>query len=668
MTLLLGCREQGLVVVVEPSMEEVLRDFVAFIPSPIEVEVTADPLAAARRGGVALLESGDCGECYTLDVRDGALVVEGGAPLGLQYGLAELLEDAGFRFLHPHDTVVPEDAVLPESPPDPGFPREPEMAHRALHLHTLHPTDAMFDFQMPSEAGRERAFGVLDWLVKNRANHIQWMGLDDIATDDAALLAWREHVAAIQEKAHQRGLGVGFGVELYGSGNLQHAYDLLDRPGEEEEDHRIVADRLGRIMETLDWDLINLSFGEFFDESPDRFIRDIDATLAAARSFDPEVAMTAWVHVGDEVRVEVQGEDLIYYFLVKYADPAITRSVHTVMYYNLFDDAGGAYHHEDFSEHRAFLLDELAAGHPVEYYPESAYWCAFDSSVPLFLPIYLESRWRDLAGLAEETARLGLPGLGAHTLFTTGWEWGYWLTDVLTLRMTWGLPGDWRQELLALFQPWGADGAALASAIGDLAKIQYDALIGQRLGAWLQGVDGFMEAGYLFDIVSQPRRLALEEAAALDPAGREALVREVLDPLAALADETEAVLARIEAIPRSNPWFAEIRDGVAVDADRARFVEATYRAALASADGLPPDAWLDEADRAMARAALVVAGRHGALHDPDAGRLLVPIENPTLYPYGYLHHAHELCFWRRERAQVRNLVLGADEDVPGCAL
>ena len=49
------------------------------------------------------------------------------------------------------------------------------------------------------------------------------------------------------------------------------------------------------------------------------------------------------------------GENLIYYFLVKFADPAIIPDIHTVMFYNLFETAGGAYHHEDFAEHRAYL-------------------------------------------------------------------------------------------------------------------------------------------------------------------------------------------------------------------------------------------------------------------------------------------------------------------------
>lgn len=662
-----GCREEGIRLLTDPSLETPLADYVALLGSDaVTLEISSDPRVTADDGDLVLATGGGCEECYVLDESDGILTVTGGGVLGVQYGLADVLERAGFRFFHPHATLVPEDPRLPASFADAGEEHEPEVAHRALHLHTLHPTDALFDLWVPSGDGVERAARIVDWMVKNRANHLEWMGLDDITDDDEAWSAWREHTASLLDRVHARGLTAGVGVELYGSGNLQHAYDLLDAPGDEAEDRIVMATRLERILGDLPWDVVSLSFGEFFDEDPDRFIRDVDTFHALATEACPGVGTTAWVHVGDDVRVEYGGEGMIYYFLVKYADPAVLRSVHTVMYYNLFDDAGGAYHHEDFSEHRTFLLDELESGHPVEYYPESSYWVAFDVSVPQFFPVYVPSRWRDLAGLQEETTSRGLPSLPAHTLFSTAWEWGYWMNDLLTLRMTWSLPADWREGFDFLFAPWGTDGARVADAVSDLAALQYDALLGQRLAGWLAGVDAAMEAGYLLDIVSQPRRTSLEEAAELDPSGREALIREVLDPLARLAAETDAIGARLAAVPREDQWLREIRDGVAVDVARARFVEALYRAVLAEAEDASPDAWRAIADEALDDARVVVASRHAALHDPLPDRLLEPDDNPTLYDYGYLRWANELCYWERERVQLANLLDGSSEVPPGC--
>lgn len=659
--LLFSCRADGIRVWVEPDQAEVIRDFLTWIPTDaLFLEEDPDPAARARPGQVALVQEGDCTECYTLDP-DGALVIRGGAPLGLQYGLADLLERSGFRFFHPEHTLVPQDPRLPASIDDGGQVHSPELAHRALHLHTLHPTDAMFAFWTPQE-GEERARRVQDWLVKNRANHVEWMGLDDIEEDDARLQEWRDSTAAIQEHARLRGLTTGLGVELYGSGNLQHAYDLLDVAQDEAQDREAMAARLARVMDGLNWDNVSLSFGEFFDEDPDRFIRDVDAVHDRITAANPQTVMTAWIHVGDDVRVVYEGVDQIYYFLIRYTDPAITRSVHTVMYYNLFDDACGAYHHGDFSEHRQLLLDELAAGHPVEYYPESAYWVAFDVSVPQFLPMYVTSRWTDLYGIRQESPT----PLQAHTLFSTGWEWGYWMNDLLTLRMTWQIPQDPSTGFDFLFAPWGEDGAAVARAVADLARLQHETHIGQCLGGWMSGVDAAMEVGYLMDIVSQPRRTSLEEASILDASGRADLEATVLDPLATLADRTEEIQARLEAVPLRNPWVDEVRDGVAVDVARARFVEATYRAVLAHAAGTSPDAWRGQAQAWLERARVIVARRHGSLHDPDAPLLLEADDNPTLYDYGYLRWAHSLCYWEREWIQMANLLDGAGEAVPGC--
>lgn len=665
--LLPACRSSGITFVVEPELEEVVQDFLSFIPSEdLHLESSADPLSELGEGQVAVLSRDDCEECYSLEARDQAVVIRGGSPLGYQYGISDLLERAGFRFYHPHHTLVPGLPQLPERIQDSGETHAPERSHRALHLHTLHPTDAHLDLWIPSEAGRARASAILDWMVKNRANHIQWMALDDITSDDTRHAAWLAHTRGIQEQARLRGLTTGLGVELYGSGNLQRAYDLLDNPGEEAEDAEILSERLSRVMEGLEWDTINLSFGEFFGEDPERFIRDIDSVQASISALDPETHMTAWVHIGDDVRVEYKGEDLLYYFLVKYANPSITRSVHTVMYYNLFDDAGGAYHHQDFSEHRSFLLEELERGHPVEYYPESSYWVAFDVSVPQFLPLYVISRWTDLAGLDAETQALGIEPLDAHTLFTTAWEWGYWMHDLATLRMCWELPDHWKSSFDFMFQPLGGEGLLLSGVVADLAQLQHDALIVGRLGAWIAGVDGAMDAGYLLDIVSQPRRSSLKEVSTADAETRASIEAEVLDPLRDFSLGLDALRARAQAIPMEGPWIAEIRDGIEVDLARARFVEATYRAVIAWAEGQDPAAHVQDADEALETAREIVARRHAALHDPEPGRLLVEGSNSTIYQYGYLRWAHELCYWERERIQLGNITGGLDEAVPAC--
>src|SRR5262249_35499560 len=115
-------------------------------------------------------------------------------------------------------------------------------------------------------------------------------------------------------------------------------------------------------------------------------------------------------------------------------------------------------------------------------------------------------------------------------------------------------------------------------------------------------------------------------------------------------------------------WLSEVRDGMAVDAARARFAAAAYRAAVAFADGGDATADLAEVDAALEAGRAVIAHRHAHLHAPDAAPLLTRHRNSTLYSFGYLYNADKLCYWNRERGQLRNRVLHETNPDPGCAL
>ena len=49
-----------------------------------------------------------------------------------------------------------------------------------------------------------------------------------------------------------------------------------------------------------------------------------------------------------------------------------------------------------------------------------------------------------------------------------------------------------------------------------------------------------------------------------------------------------------------------------------------------------------------------------------ADRLTDPLRNPTIYQYGYLHQADELCYWHRELTQATNAVDGDSALAPAC--
>lgn len=624
------------------------------------VEVADTPTA---RADVVALDPAplDCTDCYAFAAVDGGLSLAFDGPLGQCYGLTALLEAGGARFFHPRVHHLPALDFAAVSGVATGRV-EPEMAVRGLHLHTLHPIEGMYAMLMPSEDHLDRAFEILRWVARNRGNYIQWPGLDDIQRDPETRAAWAAHCGAIVAKAHEMGLRVGYGVQLFGASNLQNAFDLVE--GADDDVTTSVTERMAFLQTDPPFDEFSLSFGEFFGAEPAEFVEATNRAVEAMLDAFPDAAINTVIHVGEDQRVDFRGENLIYYFLVKFADPRLIHYVHTVMYYGLFDDAGGAYHHADFAEHRAHLQQRIRDGAPVAYFPESAYWVAFDVSVPVWLPLYVFMRHRDAAELAA--AGTPLPG---HTLFSSGWEWGYWQFDYATLRFNHTLPADWRDLYRDMFTPWGDAGAALAAQTIALADAQYRHLVQGRLGAYLAGRDVFIDLGDMRDIIAQPDRVQLSEVADLDAAGRTALADDIAG-MEALAAETHAVAEAIDAIdwPDASPWHAEIQDGAWVTAHRAAYIAALYRVALAAADGTDHSVPLAAADAAQDAARAVVERRHAALHDAAlAERYRSRGPNPTLYKFGYLHHADTLCYWDRERGKVGDLI---DEpwQTPSCGL
>lgn len=650
-----GGREE-ITVIVPPSEEAAFEDFVAFLPwdrRELKVSDRARPSGAGLEIGVVLDAS--CAECWWLEeVGREDWMVHAGDRLGAQYGVAEVLEGAGFRFHHPYASYAPPELLAPQIA-DPSVLRAPEVRRRGIHLQTLHPVEALFDVYSPSEDGEERSARILDWLIKNRGNHLDWFALDNLL-DPAEGARWNAHTAPILARAHLRGVQVGIGLQLFGAANLQRGFDLLDQVGSPEEQRAVMRERLSIIFPPeLPWDVAYVSFGEFFEASPEAFLESAQIMEEEIHRLAPKAEVVGKVHVGADLRVSYGGDEIIYYFLIEELE-GVTPWVHTVMYYNLFDDAGGSYHHEDYSEHRELLLRRIAAGEAVAYYPESAYWVAFDISVPSYLPIYMKSRWQDFEGIHQA----GVGALPEHVLFSSGWEWGYWQSDVSVLRMSFQRPSHWMDPLREQVAPHPS-AAEVAEIIEDLGDEQYRLLLQQRLAPYMAGTDIIMDLGFRQGIVAQPPRLPFEDAAREeDPA--------LSAGLASLAQAHAEAARRYEALSldRSDPFLAEVEDGLSVNAARSSFIRSLYEAMFAHSRGEDPARWLTAADEALAAGQGAVQRRHSALHSPNPERLLSLGANPTIYPLGYLRQADTLCYWQRERTQARNLLLGEDIPIPGC--
>ena len=127
--------------------------------------------------------------------------------------------------------------------------------------------------------------------------------------------------------------------------------------------------------------------------------------------------------------------------------PTHTHTQHPQAY-ALDDPTAGVYGQRNFSEMHAYMLYETKEGRrEVHFYPETSYWVNVDIDVPLFLPTYAERRLHDLRILAheEDRGRTGGRRIAGNLIFDSGWEWGYWLSDVLVAAAMWD-PAQWDAE------------------------------------------------------------------------------------------------------------------------------------------------------------------------------------------------------------------------------
>lgn len=592
-------------------------------------------------------------EGYRLEQADDDTIrVQAHDVLGAQYGVAAALEAFGMRFRHPFDAYVPGVAELGAVDTE---LHQPDIRVRGLQLHTLHPIEGYFAFWEPSPGSTNDAHRIIDWVVKNRGNFLQWVPLDNILQPDQ-YEAWKPFTQELIDYAHLRGIRVGINIQLFGASNLQNAYDLVDK--EMEPIAPQIAARLPLITKDLPFDVYTVSFGEFFNADPVAFIGAVNEMRSQFRTFAPQAEIHALIHVGEEQRITYMDENLIHYFLVKYADESIIHDVHTVMFYNLFEDAGGAYQHHDFSEHRAHLQQRMCEGKRTAYQPETAYWVAFDNSVPHYYPLYVHSRLLDLDMLQRPEGPCGT--LDQHYLFSTGWEWGYWLNDVASLRASYELVSASDAIHAELAPDLGAGAAALVER---MMNVQHELVLLRRLTGYLVGRDSIIDLGRQLDIVSQPDRVTFDQLVAGQ--GR-AEVENMLPNLRAYADELDILDREVRALdlPDSR-WSRELRDSFAINALRARFVVSTFEATLAAIDGDPAAAatYFKAAEWRLARARPIIAARHADLHDDHGRRLVDKTANQTFYQFGYLFFADNLCYWDRELVQVGG-ILGSTSAVP----
>jgi hypothetical protein len=567
----------------------------------------------------------------------------------LATGAYALLEELGVRFFHAKQELVPK-LPGPRIPQAMHVRRAPMTKVRGIQLHTLHPIEWFKPFNEPSPENLADAKRFIDWLVKTGQNHVQWCLLETVDFD-----AWKPHAQAIVDYARSRGVTVGAVVQVWGGAALQNNYVLVKDASQWQAQMDAQLDKLA----TISWDAVELALGEFLSTDPQSVIDWLSHATDHTLQKLPNAVVDVQNHVGNypQLWVQYQGQTVFYYHLPQFSDPRLGQTVHTLFFFDLYRN-WAMYNHPDFHLQHDYIVKELPTRR-VRYFPESAYWITADIDVPAFLPEFVYARWIDINGLATELPKANLPALEGHVMFSSGHEWGYWLTDYLTAKMLWEADQPLDHFFAHYADAFGSCAADVAGLVSSLTTVQTKYLFDQKLVAYISGEDATIDVGYKAGIPTHPRRVQFEEVVAMNDGDRAAFEQSVVAPLEAMAAEMQPIDDAIAARCRGSddalaPWCNELSDGITIVRLRAKHAALVYRAILSYARGDKSDASskLDLARAVTDDATKVIAKREGAYRF-DLPRLTDAYENPTYYKFGYLRQAHTQCFWRRREDQVQ---------------
>ncbi len=626
--------------------------------------------------------------------------------IGAAFGAFALLEELGMGFLHPLAPTTPKtmNAIAP------GIARkeEPRWPIRGLQLHTMHPLELTHLLNGWGPKGTNDATGweqmlpewdrFLEWMLANGQNRVHWLLLEAKTWEEfASSETRRTRLKRLVDRAHDFGIAVGVDVPIVLQ--QQHTWMLVKKQGE-------LPQELEQLRSRVDW-LMNAGFDylatengttEFTHPEPQRMLAWMNEL---AKHLDEKHGhRPAYVKIHCSTGQTAAGypdpgtgEPINFNFLPHFADARMGIMPHTVQHYGL-DDPAPTYGNTDFAYVKDFLESEVGR-REVLWHPETAYWVSFDVDVPLFLPIYAERRLHDLRllGADEEAKKMGR---GAHagkhmdgqSTFSSGWEWGYWLNDVVTARAAWNPHLEAKTDAEALgivldqaLRPLGATAKPTRELIIATAKAEHDLLILGKVNgkspsvverrngqAYLQGVEtwddiqdvGASIPGFEAAQMTQPDKLGLVEMRTPNPlSSRPKYTGEIELLLAAMENDLAALDAKWAALRKDVPeaardLFDDLADAMHITWLRAKQVHGLYDYVDMRNDLNPAPrlARLAAARAALDEATDVVKNREPRYRVP-ADRIAGWGENPTAYRFGYLWTVRSLFFfWRDEGKAV----------------
>lgn len=630
-------------------------------------------------------------DSFRIDIDEGkrktTLTLYADTQLGHQYAVYEVLRQLGVRFFHPEQEYVPK--VSPEqlqrrarirTAIARGNVYRPDFKYRSFTFHGPHPLEHLESFSDGAHPINEAA-NVNRWMVKNRG--AQFRNLGRGVADEASRTIRRAELDALRDDL---GMYQATGITLHAQQQGGGAELRLDDPVAQQTIEGIVTKRL---EDTPDVAYFGIHFGPTeLTTTPDQQTLDwLNWAGLAAKAARPDLPVFINNHTtGSQPTSNFSDLDCAngtnesgrgdYYDLSFHTDASLGVQVHTVMFYPL-EGPAPVYKQISFEHKRCLMERASAEGRPLLYFPEGSWWLSFDNAVPVYLPIYLYSRGRDVNLLRPLLASRGEGSLVGHKMFNSGHEWGYWQQDYAVGMWHFNADVTMDEVLFEMTDPlcepdlFPARCDAQNTAVGVMNEViehqvdyfltrpDYRGMAG-GLYFYFAGEDPADEIAASIGLGFRPIRPSFAEVVSWSSEAQSHFRDTDLSALRAAqtfyAERAETLLSVREDVPEAGRvWINEVIDGLLINALRARHTWQLYESAISGL--FSPD--LVET---MAEVETVIERRETAYRYPIEqmiGGGVTPdtsVPNGTTYPYRVHTKTHLKTYWSYREDQLRALV------------
>ncbi|MES2621627.1 MAG: hypothetical protein V4615_12320 [Bacteroidota bacterium] len=570
---------------------------------------------------------------------------------GISCGLYGLLQEKlGFKFYHPRETIIP-DLKQWTLPDNMNWEVKARFHKRGFHIHSQHPlelTEQLLDEKYPNAMYDIKQY--LDWLARNGQNYFEFNLLEGINRK-----TWPAFAKEFVDYGHSRGILMGVDLSLHMI--QQKAFQLYRSSASKKKQ----IERNMAMLNQAGWDTWDIEFSktEFSSGNVKKktelqlFITDQLTNKYHVKPMGRKHVVKASEELGKgeaKKTYELSSED-------KELDKNRGILIHTVMFYNTFEEKAPVYRNKNL-QHMLHLLLLEKQKRETWYYPESAYWITFDNSIPMTLLPYLKARLDDILLMDS----LQIPG---HITFSSGWEWGYWLTDWSIARWSWdqtenGTPRkNYPEEFMnQIF--WDKTTQTFLKASSDL---QQEYIKDRELIRYLTSATATDEFPEPFRLEFHPRpRWSYKNIR--NKSSREVLdsIRnEAVQPLLEFYEKANGLVKNFEV---SDSLSNELKDGMAITTLRAKHRAYTLQyllgMRLAELNGLGKKEANEALGHFLAEAvsirseAMEIVKRREALYRYPIESIARRHKSHTAYNFGYLYPVSNLNFWSREEQQAKH--------------